>query len=484
MRFSAALSAVACVSLVACSLDHGPHQDGGGSDPGAVGGGAVGSPVDAAFDPAEDSSPINSGGGGALGTPACEGDGLTFQISPNATHRRASAAFAVAAVHAKTWPDINRSLLSHEEFLAFFSRSDQGSPFGRVRGAENGARILDVFVPPPATPPAPMHLILVVDTSTSMRNDLALAGDLVKQFGVAISAHADDHMTVIEWGSQPLIFEASSGDTTAPSTRAMQLGEDFAVRANELANAQLGPGASLGPAEQVVAQAIEVTQDTPHVVVITDGGIVADSDSFAAIEAWRAKQRSVVSFLEIAGPSGDASAAPTSFHREQLAALAPAGRGLTHFVTSETLPQLMADFDADFRISLDGAVPLYNMDGITDLIASADSDFASTGLGATVRPGWAAGRPMYTSVQVNSCTSEAFGATVKLGDGEPVAFTIGAPDDERVARLGYVDLLFQLLSGDCAGAPALILQGPLAALDAGNEDIQALVDEVSEICDL
>ncbi len=404
-------------------------------------------------------------------------NGVVFEIAPNATHSRVSAAFAVAALDAGTWPAINRSLLRHDEFLAYFAKSDISAPFARVRVVDDHKQ-LDVFVTVPPDD-ASTHLILVVDTSTSMRNDLPLAGEIVSGLATALAANAGDHLTVVEWGSDPRVFTGSAG-STVPASAAAELGAEFDAHARDLTKAQLGPGGSLGPAQAAVDGAIGATSDTPHIVVLTDGGVEADGDAFAAIESWATKSNAVISFIEIAGGSEGAMAEPRSFHREQLASMAIAGGGLSHFVTHATLGSFLSEFDGSIRIGRRDVRPRYDMPGVVALLSSPEADFAAGELGGSSLPRWSGvGRPVFTSVGVETCSLPEFGGTVTL-DGKSYPVQVGDAEDYRVARLDLIDRLFEILRQDCAAATPLI--EAFGVVSPFDDDLRALVDRAATLC--
>jgi len=480
-RLHCALAFTACAAL-ACASN---AQEGNRAD--GDGGGNLGS----------------STGTGAQG-PA-DGEGLTSDatcapdaiVALPAGHRMASALYAISALEAGIPPD--PALLRRDDFQRYFAPPPGSTPGSYGRFTANGIStdgmpqaLLEAGVvsAAPATP-TPVHLIAVVDESSSMREEIALAADLVEQMTLpgALGSAKDDRLTVIEWTDQPvaLLTNASAKDgvfdTTAPVA-------DLRKRAT----GQLAGAPSFEQLRAVVGDAIDASEATPHVVVLTDGGFDLDTTAIATLEGWSARGAiaSVVELHGLAEISDDAM----PYHPELGAAFSG---GLDLFIGARAglVPTDEAvvfhdSFAQLFRPSTQRAVASLAAPGFR----FEAFDAAGTPGDGSVRVAWI-GDGGFTPVRASMIAcSDAFPdkAVVEAGAGEGdpdrAAFTafrldVPPPDPQslseaRTLRMSFVDRLVSVLESKCdlsqASPYALLVADLDTTMQANGLDGDALAE--------
>ncbi len=472
--------------LAGCTaLDVGgePNDGGQSGEFGPGSGGGVGALADASVSDANKTPPVNDGGNG-LGPATCAP--FAFTAAPNLTYSRASAAFAVAALRGGSWPDINRSLLSHDEFLSHFATSyGEPGPFARMRTGPNGA-VVDLFVDvTPGDFKAPTHLIAVVDTSVSMRDDLDAAAEVVSQFGAHLSeaGQSGDLFSIVTWGSEALPFTMADQTATVVGEQAKSLSDAFRQHAQTLKTEQLPPGAGMEPVVERVEELLlaQTGEAAAAVVIVTDGGVAVDPE---LLLRWR-ESGVQVAFVEVAGPS-DQESKPRTFHRDRLAALGELSGGLTFFATLANADDVVRHFDGSFRVGQRAVSASYSIAGILGLveddltIAANATDQIRTSFGPV-------GRHVFTSLPVLPCDELMQGTVTVVGTDyeQDISLDATPSGDRRLHRLARIDELYQVLAGDCAAASSALPAGAeLRNLEPQDADLTELVDLVMEKCNI
>ncbi|MFO0555550.1 MAG: hypothetical protein U0271_44645 [Polyangiaceae bacterium] len=509
------------VALLSCVVGLGGCEGPGNFGGGGVGGGyeVGGGGPDPARPQADEAG--GAGGGTAAGTggqgdPAAVCGLSTFDFAPVQSHRLASPTFALAAVLSNAWPDnVEVDGLKREEFLTFFAAPTSGdllgsAGYGRLRTDDQGKLVMDAFVAePPATfgDPVPVHLVVVVDTSSSMRNDLSFAANVVEKLATGLGSK--DAISFVEWGGTATLFQSGKTSVFEAGPNATDAAATFEQHLIELANGQLGPGGSLTTASQVVedamvsnpdGQQVPDPQHAQHVVLLTDGGMVPDAATLGAIGRWR-RQGALVSFAEIQGALNpdESPMALGSFHADLLEQLSVQAGGLTLVLTPANV-SVLDSFDMLFRPASRAARFAMSSTDVVEFEAPAFG-LATTGdrTGATSEPQgtWLPlGRPAFFSGAVSLCHSDAAQATVTieatgdhpLPDKVSVTGAFADPDqDPRLTRLGIVDLVYDQF---VAGCPAdLTMFDTLAGLvnqlpdtDAGYQSLRQLVGAMKTAC--
>ncbi len=374
----------------------------------------------------------------------------------------ASAMFAIASIKSGVWPNVDLTQLDEDAFIGYFaSLGGSTDAYGRLVEAD-GHQVMQILVEPSHPEEAPpTRFVLVVDTSSSMRNDLTEVGEVVRQIGGAIQGRPDDTLAILEWGAKSTMFQQE-----VPGDHAPDLAQAFSTHLGELAEAQLGPGGSLGPMKEVVGDVLstpiapDVVQGT-HVLVLTDGGVVVDGATFGAIQSW-VDQGAIVSFVEV---QGDSRGAPTRFHRDVLDTLALAGGGTSLFVSSGIHDVLGSRFDDLLRPAFRDASLRFSSNGL--LVDTQDAN----GSTLMLEPGWSAtSRPVFFSIPVQTCDAGPITVTVTrkndaiiTEDRSVIVHGDMGPKDKKLVAIHG---LFEVVTEGCTPQTAAKLE-MLSALAGG-----------------
>jgi len=369
-------------------------------------------------------------------------------------HRMASATFALSAVASGAWPlRVDSSLFDRQELRHYFSRRATDAvpgavAYGRLVGPPQKA-VLEAVIEPEgnALGLQPLHLVLVVDASTSMRNDFGLAKQTVRDMAEALEqGHPSDTISILEWGANQDSFRRLA----APAQDAVELADNFGMRLDDIDDGQLSPGGSLAPAAQIVTQAIQASTLGAHVVVLTDGGIVVDAATMDTVRGWT-DLNALVSFVEVQGEQGESHEQSGTFHVDVLRSLGAAGGGVTLYLSSALAPAMITKlrFDELFRPSIPALEVTFETSSLSPTELSGASDDVP-------RLGWAAtGRPVFVSLPVTYCDDDgeppASIVVAPLFDGDAARTILlgGALPNPQVRRLEIVDLLTSVLVAGC-----------------------------------
>lgn len=455
----------------ACSTgeaDLGPAGEGGGSSGYGAGGGTPEATPAGLADQA--------GVGDVAPTQAATCPIDPVQFVPR--HRMASATFAVAAAAAGAWPDVDRSQFDAGEFLTYFSLPSAAGGYGHV-GSTDGAGELpvDAFVQTTGAP-QPQHLVLVVDTSVSMRNELLLAGGVVEALAGTLPQDGGDRFTLIEWGAHVGSFTPSaagaSGDVhTVAAGDAAGLASAFADYAEGLVDAQLGAGGSLGDAQGAVAEALKLEPVAGHVVLVTDGGVTPDDRTLSAIASWT-QLGARVSIVEV---RSQASLFGASHHRALLDLLADQGGGITAFVSDATLGDFALEADRLLRAGRVGG----DAPGLTGPFL-----LPSAGAGLVGAPLWLpAERPVHARFNTVGCGDLAAPSAFVAADLPPDPFQSDDSADMRAAALKDVLAVRDVMTEGCdaiADLPVLHTELCTGAEPVGYCRLPQLVVELNAAC--
>lgn len=415
---------------------------------------------------------------------ACAASG--FGAAPSAGNL-AGAMFAVASLKDGNWPNnVDSSLFALQDFYAYFTIEESAQTSTAVHGrltevvdpSGNTPRsVLQLFVTPQnlelSGAPKAVDLVVVVDTSSSMRNDLGIASDVLQH--LASQVRAQDSFEIVEWGAKAELFVS---DAANPADRA----EAFAAKLDALKTAQLGPGGSLGPVTEVVSTVIE-GRANPHIVVVTDGGLVADSESFATIAAWRT-QSAPVSFIEVQGVE-----AQRTYHAGKLRNLAASGNGIVMYATPSTVSNVAAHFDRlrpEYRdLTLAMSTSTLSPLAYTD---AAGTDSSSTGEFL----GW--NRPFFLSMPVVVCDPVSTGShTIEIsGDGDFLTtaqtLVLANSPDLYMRQVAIIDRVHEMLVAGCDDASLIAdisaLKSELAQLGGNEAGFSELAQVLTRMDDL
>ncbi len=229
--------------------------------------------------------PSASGAGGAAqNADACTGEPVAVPIESG--HALASATYVASALQAGVRPD--PSLLRRAEFQAYFAPPAGSTPggFGRFSVSGDDSAVLEVAsvgnVPATTTP---VSLIVIVDESSTMHEELPIAADLLSAMFTApvggLGSAPGDRLTVIEWRDEVATVVSAEPAGSAKATSAPEV---IRARATE----QLAGAPSFPALGDAVQAAIDGTLDAaPHVVMLTDGGLAVNDEMRAQVDRWR-----------------------------------------------------------------------------------------------------------------------------------------------------------------------------------------------------
>ncbi len=418
-----------------------------------------------------------------LGDPANCYPGSFFQMDLGQSHRRASATYAAEAVRTRAWPSsADMSQLELGDFVAAYA--DPGAPdvlrAEVARGATDSSTG-QLFVVPAASGSASktLELFVVVDTTTSMRNELPLAGRVVREiaesldaldseidisFGVVALGSTSERFAILQEGNPSDIAQAFEAFLNAPD------GESGGIAFKD---GQLGPFVGLDALDQVgsgkaFSERIS-TADAPHVFVLTDGGFAADEGTVRTLDAWTTAG-AYVSFAQLYAPSEGSAPMPTSFRGDLLTSLASRGGGASLFLTDEALSDPTGLFSVG-ALTRDlvgrAAVPFeVASDEAQEIIVETAQGEDALGGPHSRRTTWVPSAGAVASLPVRTC-----GAPPRIAvDGEELATD---PSAHLTMVVGVVDVLRR---GCEAQTDFAALKSALPEVDV---PLQTLLDEMT-----
>jgi hypothetical protein len=245
---------------------------------------------------------------------------------PPALRSAASAMYARAALGRGMLPD--PLTLRPEDFLSLYGDRKKGSSpevtvsYFDAEGAVTGRGFVEARVVLPDTPRGPMHLVVVVDTSTSMRDAL----DLVASSLGKLAAHGTDgdEFSLVFAGPQAVeVFRQLKTDEAGPS---------FSDAAAQLRTPGVLSGGADLPLALAFAGDLALDSRPTQVVLFTDGGSPVDARLTSALEALRKRVGGRISLI-VAGKPGREG--PPVFPRAFVQTFEPIARGASVYLGSD-----------------------------------------------------------------------------------------------------------------------------------------------------
>ena len=464
----------ACSNMGADAGGSGDIESGGG--PGFGGGSSssgTGTP-DRALEEVPD-----SGGTMALGAPpyacASEATWRGWEAAPLPWGSMASAEYARAALASGALPD--RHSLALDDFLARFSPppGDTATVAGGLFASDLSDPLkaqLDVTVFPARSELAApaLHLVVVVDTSQGMSQELAFASKVLRGLGTSLDEQGDE-LSVVRWSAAS---ELVVGRSSTPAASA-----ELAADALEASASQLPPSAELST---TLGLLLELgLDDATHVVLLTDGGSPVELSTVARLR----ELGSIVSIVQLVGDQRTGDSLP--FAGGLLRSVAREGQGAALWL-HETIsaPGLLTGrFDAVFRRA--SSPPLELLAPYTLIMPSSESQeltVVSHGVGA----------PLRAVVEAEVCSADFYQALEGETWWGQFAVLGGTPQaiaaDSR-AQLQWLATrgVFEVLSASCppAGEPvpevdalvSLLLRAPN---DTEVQALSTLLTDFTALC--
>lgn len=421
------------------------------------------------------------GGGGtmALGAPpyacASDADWRGWQAAPLPWGSMASAEYARAALASQALPD--RHSLSLEDFLARFAPppGDTATVAGGLFSSDLSDPLkaqLDVTVFPARSelPAPPVHLVVVVDTSQGMSQELAFASKVLRGLGTSLDEQGDE-LSVVRWSAaSELVVERSS--TPAASA-------ELAANSLEASASQLPPSADLST---TLGLLLELGVDaTTHVVLLTDGGSPVELSAVARLRALG----SVVSIVQLVGAQRTGDSLP--FAGGLLRSVAREGQGAALWLheTYSGAGLLSGRFDAVFRRASSPPLELHVPYAlIMPSSESQDLTLVSHGVGA----------PLRAVVEAQVCSSdfyEALEGETWWGQFAVLGGTPQAIAGDSRAQLQWLATrgVFELLSQGCpsSGEPQRTIPELPKLLELATNDpdvltLSSVVTDFTALC--
>jgi hypothetical protein len=455
MKLVSATWIAVAIGLAGCAATEAGEPGTSGGDDGTSSSGSAGSPEGAGVAESTDAQNGPQGCGPAAAVALAE------------SHRLGSALYAISALDAGVLP--KPTLLRRDDFQAYFAPppgSAAGAfgrffPGGTTDGAPQALLETSLFTAPPATP-TPVHLVVVIDESSSMREELALAAGVLGEMtrDGALGASAGDALTVIEWGDEPTV----SLDLAAPDADGTF---DVAAMVADLesrASTQLAGAPSFDRLERVAGDVVDASSTASHVVMLTDGGFEIDAHARDAI-ASLSRRGAIVSLVELHGLAESTDDAMP--FRPELAATFAGGTHLflgsrVGVTPSELAPTFHDRFGELFRVRRTDAIGSLYADGFRLVPVEPEPVGAET---SGVSTAWIGDGGLVTMRANMVACAGALGPEVAVVAGllddasseSPFtarAFDAQSPDlttaaEARVARSAFVDRLVDLLEAPC-----------------------------------
>lgn len=419
------------------------------------------------------------GGTTALGAPpyacASEATWRSWQTAPLAWGSMASAEYARAAIASDALPD--RHSLSLDDFLARFAPppGDTAAVAGKLYASDLSDPLkaqLDVTVFPARSELAApaLHLVVVVDTSQGMSQELAFASKVLRGLGTSLDEQGDE-LSVVRWSAAS---ELVVGRSSTPAASA-----ELAADSLEASASQLPPSAELST---TLGLLLELgLDDATHVVLLTDGGSPVELSTVARLR----ELGSIVSIVQLVGDQRTGDSLP--FAGGLLRSVAREGQGAALWL-HETIsaPGLLTGrFDAVFRRA--SSPPLELLVPYTLIMPSSESQeltVVSHGVGA----------PLRAVVEAEVCSADFYQALEGETWWGQFAVLGGTPQaiaaDSR-AQLQWLATrgVFEVLSAGCppAGEPvpevdalvSLLLRAPN---DTEVQALSTLLTDFTALC--
>jgi hypothetical protein len=456
------VSALGACSMPASVDDGDGGGVGGGSNPPDVSAGS--GTTDRALEVVAD-----SGGTMALGTPpyACASDAnwRGWQAPPLTWGSVASAEYARAALATGALPD-PRSL-SLDDFLARFAPppGDAAAVAGALYQGDVSNPLkaqLDVTVYPARSELAApaVHLVVVVDTSQGMLQELALASEVLRTLGASLDEQGDA-LSVVRWSAaSELVVERSN----SPAAAADQAANALAALAS-----QLPPSADLSSTLDLLVTLSE--GGGAHVVLLTDGSSPVAPEAVARLR----EKGALVSVMQLVGAQRTGDTLPFAGGLLRTVALEGGGAALWMHELVSAHAELQRSFDAVFRRT---DSPLLEIVAPYPLVmpSSESQEFTLVSHGV--------GAPLRVVIEADVCSpdfydapeGEAWWGQFAVAGGTPQAIE---PNSRAQLQWLATRRIFELLSEGCPEELPLDLVPELeqlGALAANDPDLTALLE--------
>lgn len=391
-----------------------------------------------------------------------------FRFSPLAWGSMASAEYARAALASGALPD--PTSLALDDFLARFAPppGDTAAVAGGLLASDLSDPLkaqLDVTLFPAASElgvPS-THLVVVVDASQGMFQELPLASKVLRGLGTSLD-ESGDRLSVVRWSAaNELVVERS----LTPAASA-----DEAAASLESPASQLPPSADLSTALEMLVGLVD--GGPAHVVLLTDGGSPVEPSTVARLRTGGA----VVSVIQLVGQARTGNTLPFAGTMLRSVALEGHGAALWMHETTTDLALLGRRFDAVFRRA---GVPVVEVSAPYLLTAPTAPDPPYGTPDAPLQHG--VGAPLRVVLDAHVCTPEFYAASAAETWWGRFAVDGGAwlsvlPDSRAQLQWSATRGVFEVLSAGCpqVGEPERTVPAltELLLLAQGDVDVQAL----------